>query len=130
VGLHICAVVARGTDSRGEHVEIANDGPAAVGVTGIELTCQTGAAQHVPVYTFPAAADDVQLELGPGRSPYVFSGSGTSSRTPHGDLILFAGLPARIWNDEGGDVGHLRRPDGRILDTMRLGRPPRHPDGH
>jgi hypothetical protein len=130
VGLHICAVVARGTDSRGEHVEIANDGPAAVAVTGIELTCQTDAKQHVPVYTFPAAADDAPLELDPGRSAYVFSGSGTSSRTPHGDLILFAALPAGVWNDEGRDVAHLRRADGRILDTLRLGRQPRHPDGH
>jgi hypothetical protein len=43
--------------------------------------------------------------------------------------MLYAGLQAPVWKDES-HVAYLRHPDGRIIDTMRAGRPPRHPDGH
>ncbi|MBA3428269.1 MAG: lamin tail domain-containing protein [Actinobacteria bacterium] len=127
-GLHICAIVQRGSDSRGEHVEIVNDGAAPVPLTGLELTACSG-LQHKHVYSFPPGPGDSALELAAGRTAYVFSGTGRSERTPSGDRILFAGLPAPVWNDTS-HVAHLRRPQGRIIDTMHVGRPPRHPDGH
>jgi hypothetical protein len=43
--------------------------------------------------------------------------------------MLYAGLPAPVWKDES-HVAYRRHPDGMIIDTMRAGRPPRHPDGH
>jgi hypothetical protein len=122
MGLHICAVVQRGASSASEHVEIVNDGAEPVPVTGLELTdcCEQ---HHVHVYSFPAG------ELGPGETAYVYSEAGTSQRTHTGDVILYAGLRAPVWKDES-HVAHLRHPDGRIIDTLRVGRPPRHPDGH
>jgi len=128
MGLHICAIVQRGSDSRGEHVEIVNDGAAAVAVTGLELTDRPG-EQHERVYAFPPGRDDGALELAAGRTAYVFSGAGRSERTRSGDLILFAGLSAPVWTD-ASHVAYLRRPDGGIIDTLHVGRPPRHPDGH
>ncbi|MEA2193053.1 MAG: Lamin Tail Domain [Solirubrobacteraceae bacterium] len=122
MGLHICAVVQRGASSASEHVEIVNDGAEPVPVTGLELTscCEQ---DHAPVYTFP------QGELAAGQTAYVYCGEGRSQRTHTGDLILYAGLRAPVFKDES-QVAYLRHPDGRIIDTMRAGRPPRHPDGH
>lgn len=128
MGLHLCAIVQRGSDSRGEHVEIVNDGDAPVPVTGLELTDCCG-QKHKHVYSFPPGTDDSALELAAGRTAYVFSGTGRTERTPSGDLILFAGLPVPVWNDTS-HVAYLRRPDGKIVDSMHVGRPPRHPDGH
>jgi hypothetical protein len=122
MGLHICAVVQRGASSPSEYVEIANDGAEPVPVTGLELTDCCG-QDHKHVYAFP------QGELGAGEIAYVYSGKGTSQRTHTGDLMLYAGLQAPVWKDES-HVAYLRHPDGRIIDTMRVGRPPRHPDGH
>lgn len=127
-GLHICAIVRRGSDRRGDHVEIVNDGAAPVSVTGLELT-DFSEQQHEHVYSFPPRADDSVLELAAGRTAYVFSGSGRSERTHSGDLILFAGLPAPVWNDTSR-VAYLRRSDGTIVDTLHAERSPRHPDGH
>ena len=122
MGLHICAVVQRGPSSPSEHVEIVNDGAEPVPVTGLELTsCHE--QQHEHVYTFPEG------ELGAGETAYVYSKAGKTQRTHTGDLILYAGLQARVWKDES-HVAYLRHPDGRIIDTMHVGRPPRHPDGH
>jgi len=122
MGLHICAVVQRGSSSLSEHVEIVNDGSEPVPVTGLELTDCSG-EQHKHVYSFPEG------ELGAGETAYVYSGKGTSQRTHTGDLMLYAGLQAPVWKGES-HVAYLRHPDGRIIDTMRAGRPPRHPDGH
>jgi lamin tail-like protein len=122
MGLHICAVVQRGASSASEYVEIVNDGAEPVPVTGLELTDCCG-EEHKHVYTFPKG------ELDPGETAYVYSGEGTSQRTHTNDLMLYAGLPGRVWKDES-HVAHLRHPDGRIIDTMRVGRPPRHPEGH
>ncbi len=118
MGLHICAVVQRGAGSTSEHVEVVNDGAEPVPVTGLELT-----DHHEHVYSFPEG------ELAAGQTAYVYSGSGKSQRTRTGDLILYAGLPAPVFKDES-HVAYLRHPDGRIIDTMHAGRPPRHPDGH
>ena len=122
MGLHICAVVQRGPSASSEYVEVVNDGAEPVPVTGLELTASSG-QQHEHVYTFP------QGDLGAGQTAYVYSGKGTSQRTRTGDFILYAGLPAPVWKDDS-HVAYLRHPDGRIIDTMHAGRPPRHPDGH
>jgi hypothetical protein len=122
MGLHICAVVQRGAGSSSEHVEVVNDGAEPVSVTGLELTDCSG-QHHEHVYTFPEG------ELAAGQTAYVYSGKGKSQRTHTGDFILYAGLQASVFKDES-HVAYLRHPDGRIIDTMRAGRPPRHPDGH
>lgn len=122
MGLHICAVVKRGSRSPSEYVEIVNDGAEPVPVTGLELTDCSG-EHHKLVYTFP------QGDLDPGETAYVYSGKGKSRRTPTNDLLLYAGLPASVWKDDS-HVAYLRHPDGKIIDTMHAGRPPRHPDGH
>ncbi len=122
MGLHICAVVQRGASSPGEHVEVVNDGAEPVPVTGLELTDSSG-QHHEHLYTFPEG------ELAAGQTAYVYSGKGKSQRTHTGDFILYAGLQAPVFTDES-HVAYLRQPDGRIIDTMRAGRPPRHPDGH
>jgi hypothetical protein len=122
MGLHICEVVQQRPGSSGEHVMVVNDGAEPVTVTGLELTDCTG-EEHAPVYTFPRG------ELDAGETAYVYSGKGKSQRTRTNDLILYAGLEAPVWKDDS-HVAYLRRPDGHIIDTMRVGRPPRHPDGH
>jgi Lamin Tail Domain len=122
MGLHICAVVKRGSASPSEYVEIVNDGAAPVTVTGLELSESSG-QDHQHVYTFP------QGELGAGETAYVYTGKGKSRRTRTNDLILFAGLDAPVWKDDA-NVAYLRHPDGKLIDTMHAGRPPRHPDGH
>ena len=121
MGLHICSVV-RGSGFSGEHVEVVNDGAEPVTVTGHELTAGCG-EEHEHVYSFP------QGELAAGQTAYVYSCAGASQRTHTGDLILYAGLQSRVWKDDS-QVAYLRHPDGRIIDTMHVGRPPRHPDGH
>lgn len=65
----------------------------------------------------------------PSEHVEIVSKQGSSQRTHTGDLILYAGLQAPVWKDES-HVAYLRHPDGRIIDTMHAGRPPRHPDGH
>jgi len=122
MGLHICAVVQRGSGSPSEYVEVVNDGAEPVPVTGLELTDCCG-EHHEHVYSFP------QGELAAGETAYVYSAKGSNQRTHTGDVILYAGLPSAVWKDES-HVAFLRQPDGRIIDTMRAGRPPRHPHGH
>jgi hypothetical protein len=122
MGLHICAVVPGGPGSSSEHVEVVNDGAEPVPVTGLELTHCAG-QEHELVYAFPAG------ELAAGQTAYVYSGKGSNQLTRTGDFILYAGLPAAVWKDDS-HVAYLRHPDGKIIDTMHAGRPPRHPDGH
>ena len=121
MGLHICVVVQRGSGTS-EYVEVVNDGAEPVPVTGLELTDCAG-EHHEHVYTFPKG------ELAAGQTAYVYSGEGKSQRTRTGDLILYAGLKAPVWKDDS-HVAYLRHPDGKIIDTMHAGRPPRHPNGH
>ena len=122
MGLHICSVAKSSAGSSSEYVEVVNDGAEPVTVTGLELT-QCSGQEHEHVYTFP------QGDLAAGQTAYVYTGAGTSQRTRTGDLILYAGLDARVWKDDA-NVAYLRHPDGKIIDTMHAGRPPRHPDGH
>ena len=129
MGLHVCNVANRTTDSRGEYVQVANDGAAAVSLTGLEITDYTRTQEHVHVYHFPGATDGGALQLQPGQSAFVFTGLGTNVRLNDGDLLLFAGRQASIWNDDG-DVAYLRRGDGTFVDHLTVGDPARHPNGH
>jgi len=38
---HVCVVANRAGDRRGEYVQIANSGPTAVALTGLEITDYT-----------------------------------------------------------------------------------------
>lgn len=122
MGLHICSVVPRGPSAPKEYVEVVNDGAEPVPVGGLELTHSTG-EDHDLVYTFP------QGELDAGETAYVYSGKGTSQRTRNNDLLLYANLERSFWKGDS-HVAYLRHPDGKIIDTMHAGRPPRHSDGH
>jgi hypothetical protein len=122
MGLHICAVVQRGASSSSEYVEIVNDGAEPVTVSGLELS-DCPAQEHQHVYTFP------QGDLAAGQTAYVYSGTGKNRLTHTGDMILYTGIPGPVWKDDS-HVAYLRHPDGKIIDTMRAGREPRHPDGH
>ena len=122
MGLHIGAVVPGGPGSPSDYVEVVNDGAEPVPVTALELTDCSG-QRHEHVYSF------TEGELAAGQTAYVYSGKGRSQRTRTGDLLLYAGLSAPVWKDDSY-VAYLRHPDGRIIDTMHAGRPPRHPDGH
>jgi hypothetical protein len=129
MGLHVCAVVVRTNDRRGEFVEIANNGYGAVALTGKLLSDYTATQQNVHIYTFPSAVGGADLLLESGNSAYVFTGPGTNERLDDGDLLLFAQRGAPIWNNNG-DVAYLRNPDGTFIDTMTVGEPKRHPKGH
>jgi hypothetical protein len=129
MGLHICAVVPFTTDGRGEYVEIVNSGSTPVGLTGLKLTDYTATQQHVHVFTFPATKGGRELVLAPGKTAYVFTGRGVNRRNDNGNLLLFANRRAAIWNNSG-DVAYLRNPDGTFIDTMTVGAPKRHPNGH
>jgi Lamin Tail Domain len=128
-GLHICAINLRGGDSRGEYVEIANDGSNIVTLTGLELTDYTATQQHVHVYRFPAFQDGSPLQLKPRQAAYVFTGPGRNALGDQGDWLLFAGRRGKVWNDTG-DVAYLRNQAGEFIDSMTAGTPKRHPNGH
>jgi hypothetical protein len=64
-----------------------------------------------------------------GSGIHVFTGQGTNDRDRDGDLYLFVGRRAPIWNDDG-DVAYLRLGDGRFIDSRTVGHPKRHPNGH
>jgi hypothetical protein len=129
MGLHICNVVPRGVDSRGEYVEVANDAWSGVNMTGLLLTDYTATQQRPHIYRFPSMADGSAFMLDPGQSAYVFTGHGSNQLTRQGDWLLFAGRSNYFWNNSG-DVAYLRRPDGTFIDHMTVGEPKRHPGGH
>jgi hypothetical protein len=126
---HICLVANRTTDSRGEFVEVANSAAVNVALTGLEITDYTSTQQHVHVYHFPGAQGGGALMLPPGCSVFVFTGAGQNKRLNDGDLLLFAGRGASIWNNDG-DVAYLRRRDGTFVASLTVGHPKRHPNGH
>jgi hypothetical protein len=101
------------TDPRGEYVVVANDGNSDVSLTGLEITDYTRTQQHVHVYRFPATVDGQNLLLRPKQEAFVFTGTGTNALSNQGDLLLFAGRAAPIWNNTG-DVAYLRRLDGTL----------------
>jgi hypothetical protein len=129
MGLHICAVAVSPTDSRGEWVEVANDGTTSVTLSGLELTDYTGTQQRPHIYRFPALTGGGALMLRPGKAAYVFTGKGKSEILDDGDMLLFAGHAAPVWNNTG-DVAYLRNPDGTFIGSMTVGHPKRHPNGH
>jgi hypothetical protein len=129
MGLHVCAIVPRTADPRGEYVEIANDGPVAATLTGLELTDYTGTQQRPHIFHFPSLEGGSALMLGPRNVAFVFTGPGKSEILSDGNMLLFAGRSAAVWNDTG-DVAYLRNPDGTFLSYMTVGEPKRHPNGH
>ncbi len=129
MGLHICVVANRTADRRGEYVEIANDGATTLDVSGLKLTDYTATQQEVHIFEVPAAQGGGPLTLRSGQSAYVFTGVGANERGSNGNLYLFANRRAAVWNDDG-DVAYLRLPDGRFIDSMTVGHPKRHPNGH
>lgn len=128
-GIHVCRIVLTTADPRGEYVVVANDGDVDVPLTGLEITDYTRTQQHVHVYRFPSAQGGGNLLLGPGEEAFVFTGHGTNQRVEDGDLLLFAERSAPIWNNSG-DVAYLRRLDGTFVDSLTVGHPARHPNGH
>jgi hypothetical protein len=83
----------------------------------------------VHVFSFPPAQGGAALTLGPGETAYVFTGSGRNERVADGDLLLFAGRHAPVWNNTG-DVAYLRNARGEFIDWMDVEAPARHPNGH
>src|SRR5207248_1123255 len=129
MGLHICSLAPRGSDARGEYVEIANDGTTSVALTGLEITDYTATQQHVHVYRFPSMDDGSVFMLLPRQSVFIFTGHGVNTMSTQRDWLLFAGRSGAVWNNSG-DVAYLRRSDGTFVDTMTVGSPKRHPGGH
>jgi hypothetical protein len=129
VGLHICQINQRGSDNRGEWVSVANDGGTVAGPPGLGTPDFPHPPQHVHVYRFPPAQGGQALTLAPGQTAYIFTGAGRSERLGDGDLLLFAGRAAPVWNNTG-DVAYLRNLRGEFVDSMTVGLPARHPNGH
>jgi hypothetical protein len=46
-------VSVRGSDERGEFVEVANNGSTTIGVTGLVIADYTATQQKVRIFTFP-----------------------------------------------------------------------------
>lgn len=107
---------------------MANNGTTSVTLTGLELTDYTGTQQRPHIYRFPGITGGGALMLRPGKVAYVFTGNGDSEVLADGDMLLFAGRSA-VWNNTG-DVAYLRNPDGTFIDSMTVGHPKRHPNGH
>jgi hypothetical protein len=128
-GIHVCRIVNKTSDRRGEFVVVANDGRGAVSLTGLELTDYTTTQAHVHIYRFPATTAGTNLLLGPGEEAFIFTGRGTNERLKDGDLLLFMNRSAPIWNNTG-DVAYLRRRNGTFVDSLTVGHPARHPNGH
>jgi hypothetical protein len=129
VGLHICHVVRRGHDQRGEWVEVANNGPAAVSLTDLEITDYTETQAQAHIYRFPGTTTGGALKLPPGKSAFVFTRRGDNAWSNTGNLLLFWGRQSDVWNNSG-DVAYLRKADGTFVDHMTVGHPKRHPAGH
>ena len=126
---HICKVANQTSDRRDEYVEIANGGVDRVAVTGLELTDYTDTQQQPHIFRFPETTEGDILYLGAGKSAYVFTGAGTNAQDEDDNLILFWNRSASVWNDDG-DVAHLRHVNGPLVDSMTVGEPKRHPNGH
>jgi hypothetical protein len=126
---HVCEVINRTDDPRGEYVAVANGGAYQAALTGLELTDYTTTQQHVHVYRFPSLSDGSTLALDPSQIAFVFTGTGNEVLDENGNWLLHAGRMAPIWNNDG-DVAYLRRTDGTFVDSRTVGDPRRHPNGH
>jgi Lamin Tail Domain len=132
-GLHICEVNRFGSDSRGEYVMVANNGSGNVSLTGLEISDYTATQQRPHVYRFPANTNGSSITLAAREEVYLFTGSGTdqwvTGQNGQRALLLFWGRAASVWNNTG-DVAYLRHADGTLIDSMTVGDPKRHPNGH
>ncbi|MGZ4304940.1 MAG: hypothetical protein ACXVSL_08725 [Solirubrobacteraceae bacterium] len=59
----------------------------------------------------------------------MFTGRGKGGLSRQGDWLLFAGRSQPVWNNTG-DVVYLRQTNGQLIDSMTVGQPKRHPNGH
>jgi Lamin Tail Domain len=130
---HVCKI-NRGPALAEEWVSIWNGGNAPVSLTGLELTDYTQTQRHVHVIRFPAYTDGTPITLLPREVAFVFTGHGQNAWRPRRnggrELWLFAGRSAPVWNNDG-DVAYLRHVEtGEFVDSMTVGSPPRHPNGH
>jgi hypothetical protein len=130
---HVCRVNLQTADPQAEWVEVANGGVLPVALTGLEITDYTLLQRHVHVIRFPSTTTGSALMLAAGQSAFVFSGIGQNrwdvDENGRSRLFLFAGRQAPVWNN-AGDVVYLRRVDGTFVDSVTVGDPPRHPNGH
>ncbi|SRR6266567_2035330 len=131
---HVCQINPKGNDTRGEWVAIANGGTSSVSLTGLELTDFTQTQQHVHIYSFPPTTAGTALQLGAGETCFVFTGAGknewVTGNSGRRQLLLFADRRASIWNNTG-DVAYLRQAtSGQFVDSLTVGSPARHPNGH
>jgi hypothetical protein len=72
--------------------------------------------------------------LQPNEVAFVFTGTGENgwrARQNGGrELWLFAARQAPVWNNDG-DVAYLREvATGEFVDSLPVGAPARHPNGH
>lgn len=132
-GMHICAINPDGSNGFGEWVSVANDGLLGSPLTGLMLTDYTATQQEVHIYKFPGTTTGGSLTLSPGQTAFVFTGHGTNQwvdgRSGKKELHLFMGRSAKVWNNDG-DVAYLRKLDGTFVDSLTVGAPARHPNGH
>ncbi|MGH2757292.1 MAG: lamin tail domain-containing protein [Actinomycetota bacterium] len=130
MALHIRRIEPRGSNGFGEWVSIANDGPNPASLTEHEITDYTNLQKNAHIYRFPETTNGGPLLLQPGQVVFVFTEAGRNTwvTTARGkqELHLFMGRSQPIWNNTG-DVVYLRTLDGRIVDTMTVGDPARHP---
>ena len=90
-------------NKNGEWIVIANDGAAAVDMTGWSIRDES--TRHR--YFFPDAH-----RIGPGGTATIYSGCGNDQ----GDELYWCDDDP-VWNN-GGDTAFLVDPDGRFVDTL------------
>jgi hypothetical protein len=130
---HICRI-NRGPTLAEEWVSVWNAGPTSQRLTGLELTDFTRTQRHVHILRFPTYTDGSPILLEPGDVAFVFTRKGANEWRPRRnggrELWLFAGREGSVWNNDG-DVAYLREvATGEFIDSMTVGDPPRHPNGH
>ena len=115
MGLHICAVVQRGSGPPASTSRSSTTALSPVPVTGLELTDCPGPG--------PRARLRVSAGRGspPARPPTSTAGPAENQRTQTGDLILYAGLAAR--SGRTSRMSHSCASRMADLDTMRAGPP-------
>jgi hypothetical protein len=130
---HVCRANWQTGNPNEEWVQIANGGIFAVALTGLEITDETRLQLNAHIYRFPPTEAGTLLELGMFESAIVYTGHGENRW--HVDengkrwLLLYIGRGAAIWNN-AGDVVYLRKLNGQFVDSVTVGSPPRHPNGH
>lgn len=130
---HICRVNWQTPRPDEEWIEVANGGPASVPLTGLAITDFTNLQKNVHIYGFPPTTAGTALLLEPSISAFVFTGRGENRWGTDSNgkrcLYLFMDRSAPIWNNSG-DVVYLRELNGQFVDSLTVGAPARHPNGH